>query len=288
MTILININGKITPPEEAMISVLDHGLLFGDSVYEVLTTHKGRLFGVKEHLERLRSSAKAISFKIPFTDEYLIEEIKKTINAAENEESYVRIVITRGVGEIHISPSSCSSPTMILYVKEAEKYPEEHYQKGITISIVSIKRNLKDSLNPAIKTGNYLNSVLAIIEAEKTGAYDGLMLNSNGFISECTTSNFYLVKNGVVKTASPDCGILIGITRKVLIDAARESGITVEECNMSPEEIPTADELFVTSTTKGVMPVSNCDGKKVGDGNPGPVTLKLRSLYQEKLNKMVE
>ena len=288
MTTLININGKIMPPEKAFISVFDHGFLFGDSVYEVFATHKGKLFAAKEHLTRLRASARAISLKIPFTDEYLLEEMQKTMEAAENSESYTRMVITRGKGDIHISPVSCNSPSMILYVKKAEKYPEEYYSKGIAISVVSTKRNLKDSLNPGIKTGNYLNSVLAIIEAEKMGVYDGLMLNSDGFISECTTSNFYLVENGVVKTADPECGILIGITRQMLIDVARENGIIVEECKLSPEEIPAADELFITSTTKGVMPVTTCDGKKIGDGKPGPISMKLRSLYQKKLDKLAE
>ena len=287
MAILININGQLIPPEKASISVLDHGLLFGDSVYEVFTTHRGKLFAEREHLSRLRSSAKAISLKIPYTDEYFLEEIQKTIDAAENSDSYVRMVITRGEGEIHISPVSCNLPSMILYVKEVEKYPEEYYTKGIAISVVSTKRNLKDSLNPGIKTGNYLNSVLAIIEAQKLGADDGLMLNSDGFVSECTTSNFYLVKSGHIKTADPECGILMGITRKMLIDVARENGITVEECKISPEEIFAADELFITSTTKGVMPVTVCDRKKIGDGKPGPVSKKLRSLYQQKLNRIV-
>ena len=288
MTTLININGQIMPPDQAFISVFDHGLLFGDSVYEVFTTYKGKLFAEKEHLTRLKASAKAISLKISFADEYLLEEMRKTIDAAENGESYARMIITRGKGEIHISPVSCNSPTMILYVKEAEKYPEEYYSKGISIAVVSTKRNLKDSLNPGIKTGNYLNSVLAIIEAEKLGAHDGLMLNSDGFVSECTTSNFYLVKNGGVETADPGCGILIGITRKMLIDVARENGITVQECKISPEEIPAADELFITSTTKGVMPVTMCDGKQIGNGKPGPVSIKLRSLYQKKLDKIVD
>lgn len=288
MTTLININGEILQPENAFISVFDHGFLFGDSVYEVIATHKGTLFAVKEHLTRLRESAKAISLKIPFSDEYLLHEIKKTVTAAKNTESYVRIVITRGSGEIHIRPATCQSPSMILYIKKAEKYPDEYYTKGIAISIVSVKRNLKDSLNPSIKTGNYLNSVLALIEAEKKGANDGLMLNSDGFISECTTSNFYMVINGVVKTPNPECGILKGITKKILKDVAEENGILVEECTIAPEEIITADELFITSTTKGVMPVTVCDNKKIGDGKPGPLSIRLRSLYQNKLDELVE
>ncbi len=288
MTTLININGQITSPEKALISVFDHGFLFGDSVYEVIVTHKGKLFTLKEHLRRLRESAQAISLKFPFSDKYITEEIQKTIITAKNDESYIRIVITRGVGEIHISPDSCLSPTMILYVKKAEKYPEEYYSKGIEISIVSIKRNLKYSLNPTIKTGNYLNSVLAIIEAKKYGSMDGLMLNSEGFVSECTTSNIYMVKNGIVKTPHPDCGILIGITRKFLIELAKENGIIIEETKIRPEEVQTADELFITSTTKGVMPVTLLDCQKVGNGKPGAITTKLRSLFIEKLDKAIE
>lgn len=287
MPTLININGQILSPEKAFISVFDHGLLFGDSVYEVLVTHKGKLFSVREHLTRLRESAKAISLNLPFSDKYILEEVQNTMGVAKNNETYVRIVITRGTGDIHISPASCESPTMVLYVKEAEKYPRDYYSKGIEISIVSIKRNSKYSLNPAIKTGNYLNSTLAIIEAQKYGAYDGLMLNSDGFISECTTSNFYLVKNGVIKTPHPDCGILIGITRKILIGIAEENGIMVDECQIRPEEIFTADELFTSSTTKGVMPVTICDGKKIGEGKPGPISIKLQSLYLKELDEMI-
>ncbi|MBI5183006.1 MAG: aminotransferase class IV [Nitrospinae bacterium] len=287
MTTVININGEILSPEKGNISVFDHGFLFGDSVYEVLITYRGILLKIKEHLQRMSLSAKAIGLKLPYTYEGFLNEIKRTITAGNNKESYIRIVVTRGVGEINIDPLSCLTPNTIIYVSEFLGYSEGLYKDGINLVIVSIKRNIKESLNPGIKTGNYLNNILAIMEAKKRGADDGLMLNAEGFLTESTTSNFYLVKDEVVITPSLECGVLEGITRGIVLELARENGIHAEERMIRPEEIREADEAFITSTTRGIMPVTICDDRRVGEGRPGELTKRLIVLYKNKLEEIV-
>ena len=283
MTTKINVNGKLE--EEARISVLDHGFLFGDSVYEVVATLDSQPVFMAEHLQRLRISAKELALNIPYSDEQFRDEIHKTLDAAGNHESYIRIIVTRGVGEIDLDPVSCLSPTVVIVVTDSVVYPAESYSKGIQLSLVSIKRNPKEALNPGIKTGNYLNNILAKMEANRAGAADALMLNPLGILTECTTSNFFLVKEGRVLTPSLSCGILAGITREVVIQLARENGLLVEEGEWPPEILAQAEEAFITGTIKKVMPVTLLDGRPVGDGKPGAVTQKLIKLYKEFLKK---
>ncbi len=285
MTTKINFNGNID--DEAHVSVLDHGFLFGDSVYEVIATLNNRPVFMAEHLQRLRNSARELELAIPYTNEKFQNEIRKTLNAADNRESYIRIIVTRGVGEIDLDPVSCSSPTVIILVTDSVIYPEESYKKGIQLSLVSVKRNPKESLDPGIKTGNYLNNVLAKIEANRAGAADALMLNPLGILTECTTSNFFMVKEGRVLTPSLQCGILAGITRETLIQLARENGMLVEEGEWPPEILGDAEEAFITGTVKKVMPVTLLDGRPIGNGKPGPVTQKLMKLYDKYLEKQV-
>ena len=278
MAIKINLNGNIQ--EDASVSALDHGFLFGDSVYEVICTHQGIPCFVDKHLRRLRSSADGISLALPYNDKHFAAEIDRTLLAAANSgESYVRIVVTRGRGEIDIDPSSCERPNVLIYVTPLKSHSPELYENGINIALVSIKRNAKEALNPAIKTGNYLNNVLAKMEANRLGAKDALMLNPWGHLTECTTSNFFFVREGRIMTPSLDCGILSGITREVVIQLARENGFLVEEGEWYPDELGKADEAFVTGTVRRVMPVTSLDGKLVGSGKPGPVTMKLIRLY---------
>ncbi len=284
MTTRINLNGDIQ--QDAHISVFDHGFLFGDSVYEVVSTHHGRLCFVSEHLHRLRNSASAISLDIPLTDEQLIREIHKTVEAAGNAESYIRIVITRGVGEIDIDPETCSNPSVLIYVKPAMKYPQENYTDGIKVALVSIKRNPREALNPGIKTGNYLNNILAKMEARKAGAADALMQNPTGQLTECTTSNFFFVRDQRLMTPSLDCGILSGITREVVLRLARENGVLAEEGEWPPEILQNVEEAFITGTVKMVMPVTSLDGRPLGNGKPGPITKMMMRLYQDVLTSL--
>ncbi len=281
MTTRINLNGDIQP--EAHISVFDHGFLFGDSVYEVVGTHQGRLCFVQEHLKRLRNSARAISLEIPLADDVMIREIEKTVEAAGNPESYIRIIVTRGVGEIDIDPESCTRPNVLIFVKPVMLYPEENYTHGINVALVSVKRNPKEALNPGIKTGNYLNNVLAKVEARQAGAADALMLNPTGQLTECTTSNFFFVRDQRLMTPSLDCGILPGITREVILRLARENGVLVEEGEWPPEILQNTEEAFITGTVKRVMPVTSLDGRPIGEGKPGPITKMMMRLYEDVL-----
>ncbi len=283
MSTKINLNGQIL--EDASISVFDHGFLFGDSIYEVICTHNGQPCFVKEHLHRLRQSAFAISLSIPLSDEQFWQEIQRTVRESANPESYIRIVVTRGVGEIDIDPGSCTRPNVLIYVTPLKAYPQEDYEKGIHIALVSIKRNFKEALNPGIKTGNYLNNVLAKLEANQLGAKDALMLNSMGYLTECTTSNIFFIREGRIMTPSLECGILDGITRQVILRLARENGFLLEEGQWPPEEIQLAEEAFITGTLKQIMPVTLLDGRLIKDGKPGPVTIKLMSLYHDLLEK---
>jgi branched-chain amino acid aminotransferase len=284
MTTRINLNGEIH--EDAHISVFDHGFLFGDSVYEVISTHQGNLCFVNEHLRRLRSSASAISLDIPLTDEQLIKEINKTVEAAGNPESYIRIIVTRGVGAMDIDPETCTKPNVLIFVKSILQYPEENYKNGINVALVSVKRNPKEALNPGIKTGNYLNNVMAKVEARKSGAADALMLNPTGQLTECTTSNFFFIRDQRLMTPSLNCGILSGITREVVLRLARENGVLVEEGEWPPEVLQNVEEAFITGTVKMVMPVTSLDGKPIGNGKPGPITKMMMRLYQDVLKSL--
>ena len=277
MTTKINFNGKIE--DDAFVSVFDHGFLFGDSVYEVVSTRNNKTCFLKEHLNRLHRSAAGIDLEIPRKDLWFQNEIEKTLAVTGNPESYIRIVVTRGTGEIDIDPATCKQPNVIIYVTTAKEYPQENYTGGISIALVSIKRNPREALNPGIKTGNYLNNVLAKIEARKLGAADALMLSPSGYLTECTTSNIFFVRGGRLMTPALDCGILAGITRDIVIRLAREAGMLVEEGHWPAEEIQQANEIFLTGTLKRVMPVTTLDGKRVGGGKVGPTTIRLMNLY---------
>lgn len=287
MGVIINFNGNLQ--DSAAISVFDHGFLFGDSVYEVICTYNTIPCFVDKHLGRLRRSADGISLTLPYDDARFVKEISRTLAAADNKcESYIRIVVTRGIGEIDIDPSSCERSNVLIYVTSVKAHQPEYYEKGINVALVSVKRNAKEALNPGIKTGNYLNNVLAKMEAGKLGAKDALMLNPWGYLTECTTSNFFFVQDGRIMTPSLDCGILAGITREVIIQLANENGFLVEEGSWFPDELAKAQEAFVTGTVRRIMPVTCLDGRPVGNGKPGPITLRLARLYDELLRALFE
>ena len=281
MATKININGDIQ--NEAFISIFDHGFLFGDSIYEVVSTKYGKPCFLDEHLERLFASAFGISLKIPFSINEIKNQIQRTLDSAGNSESYIRIIITRGVGEVDIDPSYCFKPNTIILVKELPQIPEDKYSDGISVSLVSIKRNSRDSLNPAIKTGNYLNNILARVEASKTGAEDAIMMNSWGQLTEATTSNLFFVVDGQLLTPEKKCGILSGITREKIIQLANERGMVLKEGIWLGEELLKADEIFLSGTVKNIMPVSILDNRPVGNGKPGPITRKMMELYSRLL-----
>jgi branched-chain amino acid aminotransferase len=281
MTTKINVNGEIQ--DEAFISVLDHGFLFGDSVYEVICARQGNPYFLDEHLNRLYASASGISLKMPYDHKWIKTLVQATLDSADNPESYIRIIVTRGVGDLDIDPSSCFKPNLIILVKNIPQIPDEDYEKGISVSLVSIKRNSRDALDPAVKTGNYLNNVLARVEAQKMGAVDAIMVNSCGQLTEGTTSNLFFVREGRLLTPNKNCGILSGITREKIIQLAHENGMPIEEGAWPGEELLKAEEIFLSGTVKRVMPVSILDNRPVGIGKPGPITQKMMRLYSELL-----
>ena len=285
MTNRINLNGEIF--EKVGISALDHGFLFGDSVYEVICTYQGQPCFFHQHLKRLRNSASGIFLTLPWSDDRFQREIQNSLDATGNQESYIRVVVTRGEGEIDIDPSTCDQPNVLIYIKPAKIYPPEDYANGIPLALVNVQRNAKDALNPGIKTGNYLNNVLAKIEADQLGARDALMLNGFGQITESTTSNIFWVREGRLRTPSLDCGILSGITREVIIQLAREYGVLVVEGQWNAIELINMDEAFLTGTIKKVMAVNQLNGKTIGSGKPGPITQKLITLYENALKSSI-
>ena len=280
---IININGEIFSPEEAKIPVLDHGFLFGDSVYEVIRTANGRLFTATEHLERLRRSAEAVRLEVPLTNEQFIEEMRQSHEASGNEESYIRLILTRGAGEIDLHPQTCGRPNCIFIVKPLTVWPEEYYKQGVKVSLVSIHRNPSTALSPEIKSGNYLNNVIALMQAHDADAQEGIMLNPDGWVTEGTTSNIWIVRKGTALTPSMKYGLLPGITREMIFEMARAGSAFASEAQINGQDLLAAEEAFITSTTRGIMPVRQVDDKKIGSGQLGPVTQQLMSLLDERL-----
>jgi branched-chain amino acid aminotransferase len=279
MGTVVLLDGEAFAPESARISVFDHGFLFGDSVYEVVRTRHGRPFELAAHLARLRRSAEQTYLEIPYADSDLEREVARATELAGNAESYVRIIVTRGIGDIELHPASCGRPTLLLIVTPL-RLPAEHlYREGIRLAIVGRRRMDPASLSPSAKTGNYLNNVLAIIEAKRRGADDAVMLNTEGFLTEGTTSNIFFVRDGVAHTPALETGILEGITRGLVLRMLADQGLGAREGNYGPEELRGADEAFITSTIRDVMPVRDVDGATVGLTRPGPVTRRLMARF---------
>jgi len=279
---VIRINGEQVDPEDAKISILDHGFLFGDSIYEVVQTVDGKPFAWDEHFRRLQNSAKRLSMELPWTEEDIKEEVDFAVAAKTwDGESYVRLIITRGVGKIALLPDSCENPALIIIAK-AIPLPGPKSDAGLTICLTKIRRNSRLAMDPGIKSGNYLNNVLAAIEARNAGADDALMLNETGHLTECSTSNIFIVKDGIVKTPSLASGILDGITRQNIIKFAAEENIRIDETELTVDDLTSADEIFMSGTIKGVVPVREIVGEASWRRPPGPVTERLHNLYKSK------
>lgn len=277
----VNINGVIRDTAEAVIPVMDHGFLFGDSVYETIRTYGGRLFRFDDHYKRLRGSAAALELRVPFTQDEIEERMRRTLAAAREPDAAVRIVVTRGVGPMPLDPDPCTSPNVLVFVRPRPRYPEGAYANGLSIAVVTRLRNARGAIDPNVKSGNYLNNVLASVEAKRAGAFEGVMLNGAGHVTECTTSNVFAVVNGAVVTPALDEGLLSGITRKVVLEICAKEGIAAREEGFGPDVLRGADEVFITSTLKQVMPVTTVDGRRIGAGVAGPVTLRLLAAYRE-------
>jgi branched-chain amino acid aminotransferase len=279
----VYVNGRIAPAAEAVIPVYDHGFLYGEGIYETLRTYEGVPFLYDRHVARLRASAAHLALDVPFTDEALLDAIHQTVAAAgDMDEAYIRVLLTRGVGELTYDLRSTPAPSLVIIVKPLDETPARMWTDGITISLVSILRNHPGSVNPIIKSNNLLNNALAMQEANRRGGEEGLMCNYRGELSECSQSNFFLVRGGVALTPRTQAGLLEGITRAFLFDVGRDVGVEVKDGTLRPEDLLTADEAFITSTTRELSPVTRIDDRKVGDGRPGPVTIELLEGYRRR------
>jgi branched-chain amino acid aminotransferase len=288
MPIRVYIDGAVCSPEEAKVSVLDRGFLYGDSVYETIGTMYGRLFAARDHLDRLERSARRIGLRVPPRAE-IEAAIAQTIAAAGNPETRVRVILTRGVGKLDLDPASCDGCQLVVIAFPLGAPTPEMFQKGVAVAIVSITRNSPQAIDPMVKSGNYLNNVLALGEARrKLGAYEAILCAGDGSIAEGSTSNVFAVVGGQVWTPQPEVGILDGITRAKVLELARGAGIAIIERRIQPDELRGADEAFLTSATRGVLPITTIDGKPVGGGVPGPITRRLMALYDELARRGVE
>lgn len=277
----IYIDGKFYSEANAKISVFDHGLLYGDGVFEGIRAYHGRVFKLKEHVERLYYSAKAILLDIPLTPEQMTKAVVDTCRANRIRDGYIRLVVTRGIGTLGLNPNRCKKPSVIIIAGKIQLYPEELYERGMEIVTVATTRNLHNAVNPAIKSLNYLNNVMAKIEANIAGVEEAIMLNAQGFVAECTGDNLFLVRGNQLFTPPLSAGALYGITRGTVMDLAREAGLAVSEPNLSRYDVYCADECFLTGTGAEIIPVTKVDGRVIGTGKPGPATKDLVKRYHK-------
>jgi branched-chain amino acid aminotransferase len=275
----IYISGKLVPREDAKISVFDHGLLYGDGVFEGLRSYGGKVFRLQQHVERLYNSAKAIWLTIPLSPNEMGDAINDTVRANDVDDGYIRAVVTRGAGSLGLDPNKCSNPQIIIIADAIALYPPELYEQGLEIVSVSVMRTHPAALNPRIKSLNYLNNILAKIEGLQAGCIEALMLNHKGEIAECTGDNIFLVRKGTLYTPPIDAGILEGVTRDAVIELAQAAGIEVREVPLTKHDVYIADEVFLTGTAAEVIPVVKVDSRTIGSGKPGPMTLDLMQRF---------
>ena len=275
----IFIDGKYYDERAAKISVFDHGLLYGDGIFEGIRAYHGRVFKLKEHIDRLFYSAKAILLQIPMSPVQITRAVVEACRENKIRDGYIRLVVTRGMGTLGLNPKSCKRPSVIIIADKIQLYPPALYQRGLDIITVPTTRNLHSALNPAIKSLNYLNNILAKIEANNGGCEEAVMLNAEGFVAECTGDNLFIVKNGALLTPPLSAGALYGITRRTVIELAEESGLKVSEPNLTRYDLFNADECFLTGTGAEIVPVVKIDGRVIGTGKPGRVTRRLEDEY---------
>jgi branched-chain amino acid aminotransferase len=281
MAATVYVNGRISDEREAVVSVFDHGFLYGEGVYETLRTYNRRLFLFDRHVRRLRRSAAMIALDLAFTDDRLLAAITATMDRASfDDEAYVRVLVTRGVGELSYDPQATPAHTLVIIVKPQVDPPAAAYREGVSVAIVDVVRNHPGSVNPKIKSNNLLNNALAMQQALRRGAFEGVMRNFRGELTECTTANLFVVKDGVVLTPPVDAGLLPGITREFIFEIGSANGIDVREAVLRDADLYGADEAFLTSTTREAVPIVTVDGRRIGTGSPGPLTLALLAHFR--------
>jgi branched-chain amino acid aminotransferase len=278
----IYLNGQLVDKEKAVVSVFDHGLLYGDGVFEGIRAYNGRVFKLREHLDRLYNSARAIMLQIPMTKKALEDAVIITLRANRLRDAYIRLVVTRGEGDLGLDPRKCPKPSVFIITDKITLYPQEFYEKGLSVITSSIRRNIPEALNPCIKSLNYLNNVLAKAEASRQNAPEAIMLNREGYVAECTGDNIFVLKENTLITPPTSAGALEGITRNIVMDIAKNKlKLLVKEELFTPYHVYVGDEVFLTGTAAEVVPVNEVDGRVIGDGNPGKITLRLMKEFRE-------
>lgn len=285
MSLKIYIDGAFVPQNEAKVSVFDHGFLYGDGVFEGIRAYNGRVLKLHEHIDRLYDSAKAIMLDIGVSKDEMVNIVLESLRVNGLKDSYIRLVISRGMGDLGLDPRKCPKPSIICIAAHIAVYPPELYERGLEIVTSTVRRNIPEALNPRIKSLNYLNNILAKIEANRQGAPEAIMLNQDGFVAECTADNIFIIKNGKITTPPAYMGALGGITKDTVVEIAKTLGKTVEENVFTRYEVYTADEMFLTGTGAEVIPVTSVDGRLIGDGGVGGLTRELIKAYKDYANK---
>ncbi|MCE2805747.1 MAG: branched-chain-amino-acid transaminase [Gemmataceae bacterium] len=277
----IYLNGKLVDRDKAVISVYDHGFLYGDGVFEGLRFYNRKIFKLREHLERLYDSARHIALIIPQELAALAADTQACVAACGMDDGYIRLVVSRGEGNLGLDPRSCPNPTVIIIADAIKLYPAEMYEQGMEVVTAATIRNHPDALDPRVKSLNYLNNILAKLEANRAGVPEAVMLNHLGQVAECTADNIFVVRHGVLSTPARHCGILDGVTRRTVLDLAASLGVPNREETLTRHDLFTADEMFLTGTGAEIIPVTRVDARPIGSGKPGPVTARLREAYHK-------
>ena len=283
---LIYIDGEYYPKEKASVSVFDHGLLYGDGIFEGIRAYNGRLFKLDEHIERLYFSAKCLMLDIGISAQEMTDLIIESVRINELRDAYIRVIVTRGKGDLGIDPRSCPKPTIIIIVDTIRLYPQEFYDNGLEVITASNRRTSVEALNPRIKSLNYLNNIMAKMDGTRAGLHEVIMLNENNYVAECSADNIFIVEKGILKTPYIHLGALEGITRNTIMELAKEAGIQVEESTFTRFDVYGAEEVFLTGTAAEAVPVIKVDGRIIGDGIPGKVFLNLKNRFKDFINSV--
>jgi branched-chain amino acid aminotransferase len=281
----IYLDGQYVDETQAKVSVFDHGLLYGDGIFEGIRLYEGNVFRLVEHLERLEYSAKALLLKLPLTRQEFIDATCETCRRNNLRNGYIRLVVTRGAGDLGLAPWSCPKPTVFIIASTIQLYPKEYYENGLSIVTVPTRRIGPAALPPTIKSLNYVNNILGKIEAKQAGALEAIMLNEQGFVAECTADNIFTVHKGVIYTPAASQGALKGITRDTIFDVARDLQVPVQDSNMTRYDVWCADECFLTGSGAEVVPVVSLDSRQIGDGKPGPITKRILANFRERVTR---
>ena len=279
----IYMNDRLVDQSEATVSVFDHGLLYGDGVFEGIRLYEGCVFKLEEHLERLEYSAKAIMLDLPWSRREIADAVCETCRANQLKSGYIRLVVTRGVGSLGLSIHNCENPQLIIIADKIQLYPEEYYEKGLDIITVPTRRINPAALPPTVKSLNYLNNILAKIEAQSLGYHEAIMMNDQGYVAECTGDNIFVMHKGELITPSASAGALKGITRDTALSIAEDLGVPAREANLTRYDVWVAEELFLTGTAAEIIPIVKVDGRQIGDGKPGPLTAKFLRCFRERV-----